>query len=128
MNRYIGTRDFYKMVMTVAVPIMIQNFITSFVGMLDNIMVGQVGTAQMSGVSIVNQIIFVLNLCLFGANAGAGIFTAQFAGSRNEEGVRYTFRFKLIISLVLTAFGIVVLRLFLYYDAFIQIDKGKARV
>lgn len=112
MNRYIGTRDFYKMVMTVAVPIMIQNFITSFVGMLDNIMVGQVGTAQMSGVSIVNQIIFVLNLCLFGANAGAGIFTAQFAGSRNEEGVRYTFRFKLIISLVLTAFGIVVLRLF----------------
>ena len=42
MKKYIGTRAFYKMVLLVAVPIMIQNGITNFVGMLDNIMVGQV--------------------------------------------------------------------------------------
>ena len=64
LRRYIGTKEFYKSVMAVAVPIMIQNFITNFVGMLDNIMVGQVGTAQMSGVSIVNQILFVFYLRL----------------------------------------------------------------
>lgn len=111
-KRYIGDREFYKSAMTVAVPIMIQNFITNFVGMLDNVMVGQVGTAQMSGVSIVNQLLFVFNLCLFGAASGAGIFTAQFAGSRDWEGVRHTFRFKLCVALGLTAVGTAVFTLF----------------
>ena len=67
LKKYIGDRKFYATVMAVAVPIMIQNAITNFVGMLDNIMVGQVGTAQMSGVAIVNQLLFVFNLCIFGA-------------------------------------------------------------
>ena len=66
-KRYLGDKKFYAAVMAVAVPIMIQNAITNFVGMLDNIMVGQVGTAQMSGVAIVNQLLFVFNLCIFGA-------------------------------------------------------------
>ena len=77
-KKYIGDRAFYQQVLTVAVPILIQNFITNFVSMLDNIMVGQVGTEQMSGVAIVNQLMFVYNLCIFGGLAGAGIFTAQY--------------------------------------------------
>ncbi len=111
-KRYIGDRAFYKTVMSVAVPIMIQNLITCFVSMLDNIMVGQVGTVQMSGVSIVNQILFVFNLCVFGCVAGAGIFTAQFAGSMDYEGVRQTFRFKLISCMLLVLLGAGVLLLF----------------
>lgn len=71
----------------IAVPIIIQNGITNFVSLLDNIMVGQVGTLPMSGVSIVNQLIFVFNLCIFGASSGAGIFTAQFHGREDAEGV-----------------------------------------
>ena len=59
IKKFIGDKSFYKMVMTVAVPIMIQNFITNFVNMLDNLMVGRLGTEQMSGVSIVNQLIFI---------------------------------------------------------------------
>ena len=47
-RRYIGTAAFYKMAMAVAVPIMIQNGITNFVSLLDNIMVGRVGTEQMT--------------------------------------------------------------------------------
>ena len=62
-SKLIGTKDFYHRVLMVAVPIMIQNGITNFVGMLDNIMVGQVGTDQMSGVAIVNQLMFVFNIC-----------------------------------------------------------------
>ena len=50
-RKFIGDRAFYKMVLAVAVPIMVQNGITNFVGLLDNIMVGQVGTEQMSGVA-----------------------------------------------------------------------------
>ena len=67
MKKYIGDKRFYRMVLAVVVPIMIQNGITNFVSLLDNIMVGQVGTEQMSGVAIANQLIFVFNLCIFGA-------------------------------------------------------------
>ena len=105
-KRYIGDRAFYHRVLGIAVPIIIQNGITNFVSLLDNIMVGQIGTIQMSGVSIVNQLLFVFNLCIFGASSGAGIFTAQFHGSRDHEGVRHTFRFKLLICLALSVLGI----------------------
>lgn len=93
--KFIGDKAFYKMVLLIAVPIMIQNGITNFVGLLDNIMIGQIGTEQMSGVAIVNQLLFVYNLCLFGAVSGAGIFTAQYFGQKNSEGIRHTVRFKL---------------------------------
>ena len=105
-KRYIGDKAFYKRVMAIVVPIIIQNGITNFVSLLDNIMVGQVGTLPMSGVSIVNQLLFVFNLCIFGATAGAGIFTAQFQGSGDTNGIRHTFRFKFLICLGLTAVGI----------------------
>lgn len=106
IRKFIGDRAFYRRVISIAIPIMIQNGITNFVSLLDNIMVGQVGTLQMSGVSIVNGLIFVFNLCIFGACSGAGIFSAQFYGSNDHEGVRHTFRFKLLSCIVLSAAGI----------------------
>ena len=106
LKRYIGDKAFYRRVIGVALPIIIQNGITNFVSLLDNIMVGQVGTIPMSGVSIVNQLMFVFNLCIFGASSGAGIFTAQFHGSQDHEGVRHTFRFKALICSVLSVLGI----------------------
>ena len=104
-KRYIGDRAFYRRVLGIAIPIMIQNGITNFVNMLDNIMVGQVGTIPMSGVSIVNGLIFVFNLCIFGASSGAGIFTAQFHGSGDQEGIRHTFRFKFMTCVLLSLVG-----------------------
>ncbi len=106
MHRYIGDRAFYRRVLAVVLPIIIQNFISNFVSMLDNIMVGQIGTVQMSGVAIVNQLLFVFNLCVFGATSGAGIFAAQFFGSDDHDGVRSTFRFKVMVGLLLSALGI----------------------
>lgn len=105
LKHYIGDRAFYRRVFGVAVPIIIQNGITNFVSLLDNVMVGQVGTIPMSGVSIVNGLLFVFNLCIFGASSGAGIFTAQFHGSGDDEGVRHTFRFKALICVALSILG-----------------------
>jgi putative MATE family efflux protein len=85
---------------------MIQNGITNFVSMLDNIMVGQIGTEQMSGVAIVNQLIMVYSLCIFGGLSGAGIFTAQYYGQGDEEGIRQTFRYKIWMAVILTALAI----------------------
>lgn len=100
-----GDKKFYRAVLAVTFPIIIQNLITNFVGLLDNIMVGRIGTEQMSGVAIVNQLMFVFNLCLFGAVSGAGIFGAQFFGKKDHDGVRYCFRFKILICLFVCLVG-----------------------
>ncbi len=109
VQRYIGDKQFYKMVLTITLPILLQNGITNFVSLLDNIMVGQLGTVQMSGVSIVNQLIFVFNICIFGGVAGPSIYGAQFYGQGNHKGVRDTFRFKLMVCLGMGLLGIGVL-------------------
>ena len=102
LRRYFGDRAFLRRVLGFGIPILIQNSITTFVALLDNIMVGQVGTLQMSGVSVANQLIFIFNLCVFGANAGAGIFGAQFHGSGDKEGILHATRFKILMSLLLS--------------------------
>lgn len=101
MNRlehYFGSKSFYRRLFTVLLPIFAQNLITNFVNMLDNLMVGRIGTEPMSAVSIVGQLLFVFNLTVFGGLAGAGILTTQYNGAKNTEGVRHTFRAKLIIA------------------------------
>ena len=105
-KKLIGTRDFYKRVFVLTIPIMIQQGITNFVNMLDNVMVGTVGQAQSTGVAVSNQLIFVFNLFIFGAISGAGIFTAQFFGKGDLEGVKQTFRFKIIFCSLIALLGI----------------------
>lgn len=97
MRKFIGDKAFYKKMLIITLPILVQNVITNFVSLIDNMMVGQIGTEQMSGVAIVNQLLFVFNLCIFGGISGAGIFTAQYHGKGDHKGVRDTFRVKLII-------------------------------
>lgn len=107
IRKLIGTRAFYAMVIAVVLPIIVQNAISNFVNLLDNLMVGRIGTDQMSGVAIANQLVFVYYLAVFGAVSGAGIFTAQFHGAGNTDGVRASFRYKFYIGLILTAIAIV---------------------
>ncbi len=106
LRKLVGNRSFYAMLMAVVIPIIVQNAISNFVNLLDNLMVGRIGTDQMSGVAIANQLIFVFNLTIFGAVSGAGIFTAQYHGAGNTEGVRASIRYKLYICLALTAAAI----------------------
>ena len=105
-RKYIGDRNFYKSYIALALPMIIQNAVTNLVSFLDNIMVGQLGTEQMSGVAIVNQLIFVYNLAVFGAVSAASIFGAQYFGKGNHKGHMYSFRFKLYAALAVTALTI----------------------
>lgn len=99
---WLGDKDFYSRLFKIVLPIVVQNFITNFVGVLDNIMVGQMGTDQMNGVSVVNQLVFVYNLCVWGSVCGAGLFTTQFFGKGDEKGVQDTFRAKVVLSVAMT--------------------------
>ena len=105
-EKFFGSKEFYLAVLAIALPIAIQNCFTNFVNLLDNVMVGQMGTLEMSGVSISNQILFVCNLCIFGTVSGGGIFCSQFFGADDYEGVRSSIRFKLIVGLTIITIAI----------------------
>lgn len=109
LKRWIGDRQFYKAVLTLALPLVVQQAITSFVSLLDNVMVGGLSTEAISAVAVVNQILMVFNLSLFGGLSGASIFGAQFFGKGDMKGMRETFRFKMIMGVALTVFCIALL-------------------
>lgn len=109
---FIGDRKFYNTVLALVVPIIVQNAISNFVNLLDNVMVGQVGTLQMSGVAIINQLLFVFNLTIFGGFSGPGIFGAQYYGAGDNDGVRYTMRFKLWTSVIVLISAFVIFQSF----------------
>lgn len=102
-------RSYIKKLLLIAIPMMVQNGISNFVNLLDNLMIGQVGTNALSGVAIANQLIFVFYLVIFGATAGVGIFTAQYKGKGDDEGIRYTFRFKIVFNTIISSLCILLL-------------------
>jgi len=122
MRRFIGDRKFYKSVLTLLIPIIIQQFITSFVSLLDNIMVGNLGTEAISAASIANQVMMVFCLAVFGGMSGASIFGAQFYGKGDMDGMRHTFRFKMYFGVLISAAAILVYLLFgeQFIDSFLK--------
>ncbi len=108
-KRYVGDKAFYMAVLALIVPIVIQNSISNFVNLLDNLMVGGVNERQMNGVTIANQIVFVYSLCIFGGTAGPSIFGAQFFGANDITGVRHSFRYSMAAALLLGVAGTVLI-------------------
>ena len=123
-SKFIGDRKFYRMLFGIMMPILVQNGITNFVNLLDNIMVGKTGTEQMSGVAVANQLIFVFAICIFGIVSGAGIFGAQYFGNQNQKGFRDTFRFKLIYGTLATVAGILIFWFFGGYLISLFLHEG----
>ena len=119
LKSYLGDKAFFRRVFTIAIPIFLQNTVTNFVSLLDNLMVGQLGTLPMSGVAIVNQLLFIFNLVVFGISTGTGIFTAQFFGKGDKEGVQNTFRFKILASFLLS--GLCIAAFALWDDLLIRL-------
>ena len=111
-TRLIGNKRFYGKVLAILLPIIIQNTVSNVVSLVDNVMVGAVGTLQMSAVAIVNQLLFIFYLCIFGGLAGAGIFAAQYAGAGDVQGVRYCFRMKLYIAALMSVLAFAVFLIF----------------
>ncbi|MBO7742375.1 MAG: MATE family efflux transporter [Victivallales bacterium] len=98
LRSLIGDRAFYKRLLLLVVPMIIQHTVTNVVNLLDNLMVGAIGKVPMAAVTIVNQLYFVFMLCIFGGLAGTGIFSTQYAGAKDDDGLRRCFRLKLHIA------------------------------
>lgn len=111
-NFFKKNKALFSLLIATALPIILQNAITNFSGLLDNIMVGSLGENPMNGVSIANQLFFVLQLCLFGVVSGAGIYTAQFFGTKNNGGIKFTLIYKIIAAVIIAVVGCVILLFF----------------
>ena len=98
----------YKKALQLSIPMMIQSGITNAVGLVDNIMVGSLGTESMTAVSIAGQLVFVFNLAIFGGLSGPAIYGAQYYGQGNTEGVKNIFRLKWWIAVCCSLLGILV--------------------
>lgn len=101
MRKFIGDKKFYKLLLAILLPIVLQQLLTQFVNLLDNIMIGIVGNNEMTGVSLANQILFVYNLCVFGCLGGASIFATQYFGAKNKKGYQEAFRYKWLIGIII---------------------------
>ena len=110
--RCIVKNSIYKKALRLAIPMIVQSGITNAVSLVDNVMVGSLGTECMTAVSIVGQLLFVFSLAVFGGLSGPTIYSAQYYGQGNNEGVQSVFRFKWWIAIACLFIGVAVLYLF----------------
>jgi len=106
---FIGDKAFYRTLLVILLPLVVQQGFTSFVNMLDTLMVGSLGEESLSAVGVVNQILMVFNLTLFGGLSGISIFGSQFAGKGDVDGMRQSFRAKLYFGAAVLVIGMAVL-------------------
>lgn len=112
MKKYFGDKSFYKKVILIALPIMLQQGITQFVSLLDNVMIGNFSDTAMAGVSVVNQIIFVFNFVIIGALAAVGIYIAQYFGANDQHNQMLCFRLKFWVGLIILLLMILIILVF----------------
>lgn len=79
----LGRKAFFKMAVTIAMPIMVQNLISTLVGSADTIMLGYVSQNAMAASSLANQLQLILSMAFFGLTAGASVLTAQYWGKKD---------------------------------------------
>lgn len=99
-NLGFNDHNFYNKMFALSLPIMLQNLISSVLNMVDTVMVGVLGEAQLAAVGLANQVFFVFFLLIYGVNSGCGIFIAQYWGNRDEENIKRTLGFSVIIGTI----------------------------
>ena len=96
---FIRDKIFMRSMLSLAIPVAFQQFITASLNMVDVVMVGQLGEASIAALGLANQVFFLLVLFLFGVTSGMAIFTAQFWGKGDEESIRKVLGICLMVAM-----------------------------
>jgi len=96
-------KEFYKMLFTISIPIVIQNLISSSLNLVDNVMIGQLGETFIAATGLANQIFFIMTLILFGGNSGISIYIAQYWGKKETDKIKSVLSIGLIFALFISA-------------------------
>lgn len=108
----IREREFYQQVLHIMIPVILQQSINMGVNMMDTIMLGAFGEAQLSASSLANSFYNLYTIFCMGINGGCSVLAAQYWGARNKEKVRETFNLALLLTTVLALVFMVVTLLF----------------
>ncbi len=101
LKRNFGTRDFYKRIMIIALPLMFQQMLNSFVNIIGNLMVGQISDSAVAAMAIVNSYYMIALMSIIGFTSISGVFITQYHGAENKEKIQESFRISLLISAML---------------------------
>ncbi len=102
MKKTFKDKRFFLAILTLVIPITLQNLISSSLNMVDNLMIGRLGESSIAAVGLVNQYFFIFMLCLTGINAGAGIFMSQFWGKKDTSNIRKMLGLDMVLSLMVS--------------------------
>ncbi len=111
IKKFIGSKEFYLTVLSIAIPVMAQQFVSSFVNLIDNLMIGSLGTVALSGVTVANKIYTIFNSTLFGFCGAAGIFVAQYYGAKDIKKCQNVLNINLTFNIIIALLFVVVLTL-----------------
>jgi len=103
MKKFFGNKQFYLTTLAIALPIMAQQFITSFVNLIDNIMIGSIGTLALTSVTVANRIYLIFNSTMFGICGAAGIFIAQYHGAKEQEKCQKVLNIQIVWGLIIAS-------------------------
>ncbi len=101
---YLKDKTFYKIMLGIAVPITMQNLISTSLNMVDTIMIGKLGESELAAVGLGNQVFFLFILIAFGINSGSSIYIAQFWGKKDIPSIRKVLGLSLILGGILGLF------------------------
>ena len=93
-------KEFFKSILKIAVPLVVQQLIISSLSFIDMLMIGQLGDTAVAGVGLGNQIFFLLQVLTFGVGSGASVFAAQFWGKGDRQNIRQTLGIALILTFI----------------------------
>ncbi|EOD01177.1 MATE family efflux transporter [Caldisalinibacter kiritimatiensis] len=96
MNQILRDKKFYKTMLSIALPVALQNLISSSLNMVDTVMIQRLGDSHLAAVGMANQFFFLFVLLLFGINSGASIFVSQFWGKKDILNIRRVLGISLI--------------------------------
>ena len=111
LSTFIGDKAFYRHLIAVSLPLILQQLVTASVQIVDNVMVGRLGETAIGAVSVVNQLFFVVIITTFGVISGSTIYMAQYYGAKNQSKLNQTYRITLYAALLVAFIAFVIFSL-----------------
>jgi putative MATE family efflux protein len=111
LSSLIGDKAFYRHLLAVSLPLILQQLVTASVQIVDNVMVGRLGETAIGAVSVINQLFFVVIITTFGVISGSTIYMAQYYGAKNQSKLNQTYRITLYAALLVAFIAFVIFSL-----------------
>ncbi|WP_283595231.1 MATE family efflux transporter [Paraclostridium bifermentans] len=92
---------FYKLLVSLCIPIIIQNLISTSVNIIDTVMISSLGEASVASIGVANQYFFLFNMTLSGLTGGAGLFISQFFGKNDSNNIKKVTGLNVLLGIIL---------------------------